>query len=442
MNRPDVTISRDWVFPAPAVHRLDNGLRVWAFQLPGQHVIAAELVMAAGVSAEPRDIEGVATVALRTCDEGTFDHPDGLIGELLESQGALVHGHQGHYTSRLRLEVPSTRLLAALPLFAELLRRPQMADDDIRHQIDVLIAEHAQRVSSPRGLNSLAFRQALYAPSDRRTRPESGVPRTISAITAEDAASFQRRFWGPSGATLVIAGDLPSGTLPTLTDVFGDWVPQTVVPDVRPLLVDSPRILLVDRPDAVQADVLIGCYTIGRDDPRFPAVSIAGRIMAGAFTSRLNLALREDRGYSYGVQGGFSPGRYGGSFNVSTSLRTDIAADAIALALDLLALSEPFTPAEVAAARDYHLGVGPLANETASDIADQAVHLVDGRAAISYLHALDDTVASLTPDAVTSAYRELISPDRLSMAITGPASVLVPQLAGRGIDAEVIDLAY
>lgn len=438
--RPAVTLSAPWRFPTPEIHQLPNGLTVWAFHLPGQHVIAAELVLAAGVSAEPVGLEGLATVALRVCDEGTLTHPDGRINELLDDQGALIDSRQGHYTAQLRLEVPGTRLLAALPLFASLVREPQSATRDVRQQIDLLIADHEQRLASPRGATSLAFRRALYADHDRRTTPEAGTPHTLARITTEDVLAYQHANWGPTGAVLVLAGDLPDGTLAAIEDAFAGWAPTSPHADVPPQPRDRPLVVCVDRPGSVQADAVIGAYAVGRTDPRLPAAVVAGQIMAGAFTSRLNLALREDRGYSYGIGGGFSPGRYGGVFQVAGSFRTEVAADAIALALDHLRLRDSFTPTEVAAAQAYLLGVAPLANETALDIADQAVRLADGRVGVDYLHRLNDTIATLDADTVSATYRELVRPEGLCLAVTGQADVLVPTLAARGIDVQPIAL--
>lgn len=438
--RPSVTYSSNWRFPLPEIHLLDSGIRVLAFHLPGQHVVAAELVLDCGVHAEPGNLEGIATITARSCDEGTLAHPGTGIAEALESHGALVHAHQSHYTAQLRLEVPSTRLLTSLELFAEIVRTPQLTDFDVAHQIDMAIADHAARLASPRGAAGLAFRRAMYAPEDRRTRPEAGTPATLAAITGEAVRSFHRDHWGPAGAVLILAGDLPAGAVDSIASVFDGWSTQRQLADSPARLAAQPRVLVVDRPQSVQADVIIGCPAVGRQDPRLAPAILAGQAMAGAFSSRLNLALREERGYCYGINGGFAPGRHGGVFTASGSFRIEVASEAIGIARDILGLSEAFTAAEIEAARNHHLGISPLVNSTASDIADQAARLADGRVEVGYLHQLDERIRAVTPDAATSVFRELVRPDKLHIALTGPADVLCPQLAGLGLDPEVVDL--
>lgn len=439
--RPGVVFSDPWRFPLPETHDLDHGMTVWAFHLPGQHVVAAELVLDCGVAAEPADLEGLATITAHTCDEGTLSHPDGRIAEVLESHGALVSTHQGHYTTQIRLEVPSTRLLSSIDPFVEIIRTPQLSDSDVALQVDNSIARHASRLSTPRGATSLAFRQAMYLAEDRRTRPEPGTPATLRNVTGADVRSFQQRLWGPSRAVLVIAGDLPSGTVDAFAQAFSSWSPQQPSPDAMPRLHQQRRVLVVDRPHAVQADVMIGTYALGRTDPRLAAAFLAGQAMAGAFSSRLNRVLREERAFTYGVHGGFMPGRHGGVFTVSGSFRVEVAAAAISVALELLGLTDGFTETEIALARHNYLGVAPLAHATASDIVDQAARLADGRTEVSYLHRLDDQVLTVTADQADSVFRELVRPAGLHIVLTGPAHALVPALASLGLEPEVIDLS-
>lgn len=439
LPRPAVTLDRSWRFPTPTIHELDNGLAIWAFDLPGQHVIALDLMVPAGLDAEPSDLEGIATVALNVADEGTLAHPDGRIADLIESRGALVDLTQTHYSARFGLEVASTRLVGTLPLFAEIVRAPETAASEVAHQVSQLTAEYAQRQANSRATNALAMRQALYAASDRRTRPSSGTPGSLRRLNRDDVAAFQEQHWGPTGAVLLVAGDLPDGTLGAIADGFGAWAPTGSAPAVGPTRNGSRRVLLVDRPDAVQVDVSFQALTIPRTDPRTPALRIAGQMLAGAFTSRLNLALREDRGYTYGVSGGMVAGRFGSSFGAGMSVRTAVAPDAIALALDLLAVADPFSAAELRAAQDYVLGVGPLSTETASDIVDAAVRLAEGGVGVDFLHAQNDAIAALTADDVTTTYRDLISTDDLSIAVTGPAAALAAPLEALGLPIEIID---
>ncbi len=142
---------------------------------------------------------------------------------------------------------------------------------------------------------------------------------------------------------------------------------------------------------------MVGRRTVSRDDPRWAALRLAGQAVAGAFASRLNLELRERLGYTYGIGGGFAPGTDEGLFTVGGSVRTEVAADAVARLLEGLALREPFSDAEIDDARRYLIGVAPLANETSADIVAQASALAAAGLEPGFMNDHFAALAAVTP---------------------------------------------
>lgn len=436
MNRPEVHLAAAWHFPIPTVLKLDSGLTMWHFHLPGQHVATYEVVLPTELTLEARDKEGVANVALHAIDEGTLAHPNGQIGELLEAQGTTLHGTTRYRYSTFGGQSPSTRLTRALPLFAEVLTQPSYDERDVAHHVEAQIAAHASREASPTAANRLALRSALYAPGHRDSRPSGGTPATLANITALDACTWHRTHFTPSGATLVIAGAL---TVDEAVIGIGGWDTPPSPParsvEASPLL--PPSVVAVDRPGSVQATFAVATRTVTRNDPRWPALRVAGHAIAGAFASRLNLELRERLGYTYGVQGGFVPGVSEGQFSVGASVRTEVAADAISRVLEALALSEPLTDREVEDARRFLIGIAPLANETSADIVNQGSTLAGSGLSPTYLGEHFAALATVTAEEATAAFRELIRPDELTIAVTGEGTELVPSLERMGLEVSL-----
>lgn len=438
MTGPDVTLATPWHFPTPTITRLPNGLTVWHFHLPGQHIATFEAVFPAALSSEPRDVEGVATVALHAIDEGTLTHPDGRIGELLEGNGATLHGIARYRHTTFGGQAPSRRLGAVLDLFTEVLTEPAYAERDIVHHIEAQIAGFDSTLASPGGSNRLAFRRALFGEQHRDGRPAAGTPATLSPIDADRVRAWHAAHFVPDHTTLLIAGVVDADDV---IAHFADWRPGAPTPapaSSAPAL--PPRVVVVDQPGAVQATVTIGSRTVTRDDPRWAALRIAGHALAGAFASRLNLELRERLGYTYGINGGFSPGVAEGQFAVGGSVRNEVAGDAVARLIEGLALAEPLTDAEVDDARRYLIGVAPLANETSADIVAQASSLAAAGLDPGYMGRHFEALATVDADAATTAYRSAISPELCSVSVTGDAEVLVPQLEAIGLAPERIDL--
>lgn len=439
MSRPAVTLATPWHFPTPTITRLPNGLTVWHFHMPGQHIATFELVLPAPLGAEPTASEGVATVALHAIDEGTVSHPDGRIGELLEANGATLHGDAKFAYSTFGGQAPSRRLDAALPLFTEVLREPAYADRDVAHHVEAQEAGFDSRLASPGAANGMAFRRALYGVDAREGRPAAGTPATLASISAGDARAWHDSHYVPDGATLIIAGSLDPDV------VFAHFSAWTASERPTSPAVAAPhqprRVYVVDHPGAVQATVAIGLRSVTRSDPRWAALRLAGHAVAGAFASRLNLELRERLGYTYGIGGGFAPGVTEGQFTVGGSVRTEVAGDAVARLIEGLALREPFSEAEIDDARRYLIGIAPLANETSADVVAQASSLAGAGFDPGYLPRHFEALAAVTAEDSTEAFTTVVDPNRASIAVTGDADSLIPALEAQGLDPQVVDLS-
>lgn len=438
MNRPNVTAATPWHFPDPDIETLANGLTVWQFDLPGQHIATFETVLPAPLTEEPLAKEGVATVALHAIDEGTRSHPEGRIGELLEAQGANLHGSARQHYTTFGGQSPSRRLAAVLPLFTEVLTEPEYAPRDVAHHVEAQLAGFDSQLASPGSAARIAFRRALFGVGHREARPAAGLPETISGLTEQDARAWHGAHFSPDGATLVLAGALARGGL---RETLEGWAPgpaPSAAPGPSPQ--QGPRTVVVHHPGAVQATLMLGQRTPTRSDPRWPALRVAGHAIVGAFASRLNLELRERLGYTYGIGGGFAPSVDEALFTVSGSVRTEIAGDAVARLLEGLALSEPFSATEIDDARSYLTAVAPLANETSADIVAQASALAAAGLDPGYLNRHFAQLAGVTAEQATEALRDCVQPARLTVAVAGDAEALIPALAGVGLSPEVVDL--
>lgn len=435
MNRPKVAPPRPWRFPPHEEVVLGNGLRVWHFHLPGQHLSTFQLVLPASLGDEDRALEGVGSVALHAIDEATRRHPDGRIGELLELHGAALHGSARYRYTTLGGQAPSRRLRDVMPLFVEILTEALYTPSDVELHVESAVAHHESRLASPVHANRLALATALFG-EHRSARPTTGTPSTLSRITPEDVRAWHREHFTPEEATLIVAG---SGRLDDVIDALEAW-PAT--PRTRRPYIPAPQLpaaaVVVDRPDAVQTNLTLATRTITRDDPRWPALRVAAHAMVGAFASRLNLEIRERLGYSYGIGGGVTPGVSEGQFTVSGSVRTEVTAHSLARLLHGLALEDGFSHEEVADARNYLVGIAPLANETSHDIVGQATALVAAGLTPSYLEEHFARVQEVSADQATTAYLELISPERLTIAITGVGEMLMRALDSVGRPGQVV----
>ncbi len=439
-EQPGIAPPPAWSFPTPQRAQLSNGIDVLVFPRPGQHVISAHLVFDVPLSSEAREMEGVATICARTLDEGTRTHAGEEFAELLETEGAGFGIDVGLSGIQAVLDVPASRLDAAFALFAEAVREPAFSADDVERHVTLRLAEIEQAQANSAQLASIAFRRAVFAADSRAARMSGGEPETVAAVTAASVRDFHTRYFGPRRTTLVLAGDFASDPLALAERYLGGWTDegQADVRHVRPE--PGPRTaLLVDRPGAVQADVRLGSFGPDRKDPRWADLSIASYAMGGAFLSRLNAVLREEKGYTYGVRLNFGPLRSGGSYAVQGSFRTDVVVDAIAEAGRLLDVSgEPFSSEEVSAAISFFTGVSPLRYATADGVADQAATQVLADLPDDYVDRSLADLRAVTPESATDAYRSAVDLADLSLVVVGHADQLADGLRELGYDLTVV----
>lgn len=436
---PPVGAPAVWNFPTPTVQTLENGLDVWCYELPGQYIVSATLATKAPLSTEPRDREGVALLTSRTLDEGSERHPGDSFADLLESEGAAMGASISHAGSQVMLDVPLSHLPVTLPLLAEAVMAPELAADNVDRHRSLRLGEIEQAAANSAQTATRAFAGLVFPPEHRASRMSGGQAETVAAVTRDDVVAYHRERFTPTDSALILGGALAGQGLALAEAAFGHWQPRLAkAPSASTFERQAPRALLVHRPGAVQADLRLGGQGIDRHDERWAALSVAAYAMGGAFLSRLNRVLREERGYTYGVGLQLSPHRHRGSFAVAGSFRTDVLADAVVEARRLLDVSTAaFTCEEVREAVDYISGVSPLRYATAEAVVDQTALQVLTGLDSDYVDTHLTRIRAVTPESATQAYSEVIDPTQLTMVVVGDADELAPALRAVGIEIEV-----
>lgn len=444
--RPRVHEARPWHFPRPQIHELANGLTVWSFQLPGQYVLSMQLVMDVALSDEAAGRDGVATLALRCSDEGSRTHPGFELARQIEGVGAAYDGSAGWWATQAGLSIAAPEAQAGLELLHEIVREPSYAQADLERHQAIRIAEIDRSRQNSAALVSAALREAMWPVTSRQALAAGGSSTAISSLSAIDVRGFHERWWRPEGATLVIAGDLPPGLTQAACELFGAWPSTGLQPARRaPVPADArPTIHLVDRPGAVAADLRMGLVVPGRRDADWAGMQVATMAVGGLFASRLNLTLREDRGYTYGVQADVHAGRFNGTFSLRSSFRTAVAAQACREAVELLDLGErPLDQRETTDAVRYLSGIAPLRYDTADAIADQACVLAAHHVSPEWIDDLHAAIAATTPELANDVFRRHVSAPvrqgRIHVALCGDAEQLIPALHEQGFDVDLVN---
>jgi predicted Zn-dependent peptidase len=442
--QPTPGTARPWAFPAPDRGTLDNGLTVLRCHRPGQQVVAVEISLDAPLDAEPEGLDGVATIMARALSEGTDKHSAEEFAAELERCGATLDAHADHPGVRVSLEVPVSRLHKALGLLSEALIAPAFEAGEVERLVRNRLDEIPHETANPGRRAAKQLSKELFPAELRVSRPRQGTEETVERIDAAAVRAFYEAHVRPATATAVIVGDLTGIDLDAvLGDTLGAWTGDKADPRPVPAITadDTGRVVIVDRPGAVQTQLLIGRVGGDRHDRVWPAQVLGTYCLGGTLTSRLDRVLREEKGYTYGVRAfgqvlRSAPDGSGASMlAISGSVdtpNTGPALDDLWKVLRTLA-AEGLTDAERDVAVQNLVGVAPLKYETAASVAatlaDQVEqHLPDDYQAQMYVRLAETGTVEATA-AVVNAFPV----DRLVTVLVGDASQIEEPVKALGI---------
>ncbi|MCX4236917.1 M16 family metallopeptidase [Streptomyces ortus] len=442
--RPQAGAARPWAFPAPERGTLGNGLTLLRCHRPGQQVVAVEVLLDAPLEAEPKGLDGIATIMARAFSEGTDKHSAEEFAAELERCGATLDAHADHPGVRLSLEVPVSRLPKALGLLADALRAPAFEDGEIERLVRNRLDEIPHESANPARRAAKELSRQLFPADSRMSRPRQGTEETVTAIDSAAVRAFYEKHVRPATATAVVVGDLTDVDLDALlADTLGAWTGSQAQARPVPSVTadDAGRVIIVDRPGAVQTQLLIGRVGADRHDRVWPAQVLGTYCLGGTLTSRLDRVLREEKGYTYGVRAfgqvlrsapdgtGISMLAISGSVDTPN---TGPALDDLWKVLRTLA-AEGLTDAERDVAVQNLVGVAPLKYETAGAVAGTLADQVEQHLPDDFQATLYKQLAATGTVEATAAVVNAFPVDRLVTVLVGDAGQIEEPVRALGI---------
>ncbi|MEJ2216134.1 MAG: pitrilysin family protein [Gemmatimonadota bacterium] len=435
-------------FDFPIIHddRLNSaGLRVLSAAQGDLPLVTAHLVLDAGAAAESPELEGIARLTADAMDAGTRDRNADELAWALERLGVELDTGTGWDAGHIALTVPSDRLEPALALFAEIVRRPAFPADQVDRLRDEQMAGILQRRKEPRALGDDMAVRYIFADGVPYGRPVIGREATVRGLTAENVADFYKARYRPGSSAIVFTGDITAKRAADLARThFGDWETGSAPAAslrVEPR-VEATTVFVVDRPGSVQSEIRIGDVGVERAHPDYFPLIVFNTILGGAFTSRLNMNLRERHGFTYGINSSFAFRRQPGPFSVSAAVATDVTARAVEEALSEMRCIHDVgvTAQELDAARDYLRGILPLTLQTTGQLAGRIAEIAVFDLPLDYFEQYRQRVADVTAENVGRVARDRLRLDRLAIVVVGDADQITGPLQDLGIGpVQVVD---
>jgi zinc protease len=424
---------RPFSFPRIAHEQLPNGLTLLSAAHGTLPIVTVQLVFGVGGASDPSGKDGLAYLVAAGLDTGTTSRDGEQLAWELERLGVELVTSASWDAIVVETTTPASRLEPTLTLLADVVQNAVFPDNEIARVRNEQLAEIMQHSKEPRALADEMSARFTFAPNLRYARPLLGTEVTVRSLARADVAAFHRERFTPASAALIIAGDIDQARARKLAETsFGTWTGGAVGPaafDVQPRT-NTTTIFVVDRPEAVQSELRIGHTTVPRNHPDYVPLQVMNTMLGGAFTSRLNLNLRERHGYTYGVRSSFGHRRVGGRFVVATAVGTEVTAPAteqILLELERLR-AEGAQDDEVANARDYLAGITPLQLQTAEQVANRMAELFVYDLPDDWFNRYRADIARVTTAEIARVAAEHIQTQRLAVVVVGNAAEITPSL--------------
>lgn len=426
------------LFTFPAIHRttLANGLKICTVEHHQVPLVSVLALVPAGASADPPERPGLAAITGDMLDEGSGDKSALDVHEALGRIGAQLELDVGHDATVLGLTTLVRYLDRGLELVRDMLIRPRFEQREFDRVRDLRLNRLLQMKDMPPALADRAFTQLLY-----KNHPYGHLPigseGSLRGLMIRDISSFHRRAYVPSKVTLIAVGDAPREMLTSaLARAFEDWraespdpipEPDTFPPPAPP----SSRLAVVHRSAAAQSELRIGHVALARQSPDYHGALVANMILGGQFVSRINMNLREDKGYTYGARTAFEFRRAPGPFVLHASVQADATAAALRESIgEIRAIrgDRPVTRQELELGRASLTRGYPRSFETADQIARAAAQLSLYELPDDYFTNFVPKVLALTEDEVTAIAARHIDPSRLLSVVVGDREKILPSL--------------
>jgi zinc protease len=434
----------EFKFPSYEVRTLSNGLRVVTVLHHEQPAVTMRLLVGAGAAQDPAKKSGTAYLVGSLLDQGTTTRSAQEVADRIDSIGGIMSTGSGTDLSSAYVVVMKDSFGLAMDLLYDVVRNPAFAPEEIERQKEQALSSLQVNNNDPDYVASVLFDRLVYG-FHPYGLPGSGTPESLMSLRREDLQAFHTQYFVPNNMILAIVGDLTSEeAFSTAERVFGKW-PRGEVPAWKPIEPPAPtrRVVVVDKPDAVQTEIRVGQLAIPRKHPDHLAWDLTVRILGGEGANRLHRVLRSDRGLTYGAAAETQAMKQAGDFVAETDTRTDTTAEVLRLTLEEFSRlqRQRIFERELSDAQEYLVGSFPLTVETPNDIATLILNAVFYELPMAEITTYQQRVKAITPDDIQRVARQYIKPDNLSIVLVGNAKGFVQQLRELGItDVEVIPI--
>jgi zinc protease len=426
---------RPVTFPPFEIKKLANGLTVVLVSQNEQPAVSVRLIVRAGAAQDPKDKLGLAMLTATLLDQGAGHRTSAQIADDIDYIGGILSAGAGTDLSFVNTVIMKDDYAAGLALMADVVRRPTFLQSEVDRQRQQALSALKVAAEDPESVAGLVIDRLIFG-FHPYGLPGSGTAKSLQSLTRADFVEFHKRYFVPNNALVAVVGDISAAdAMAGIEKAFGDWAAGDL-PKFEPVAPPEPtkRVIVIDRPDAVQTEIRVGHLALPRKHDDFETLDQAVKILGGEGANRLQQVLRSQRQLTYGASADLDGYKYSGAIVAETDTQSTNTAEALrVIAEEFSRLQrERVNEGELEAAQDYAVGHFPLTIETPDQIATQVLNQLFYELSVEELPKYRDRVLEVSPDDIQRVARFFLRPDRLSVVLVGNADQFVATLKGVG----------
>jgi zinc protease len=433
-NLPKPQPDPRFTLPSIEKQKLSNGLNVWFVRHSELPIVSMNMIFNTGGTADSQNRAGLASMTASLLDDGTKTRSAVEIANQLQSIGANLGTGSGWDSANVTIQTLTRNFDKALDIYSDVILNPVFPAEEIETLRNRTLVTFRQRRDNPNAIANIVYDQLLYGREHPYGKSLGGSETTVKAITKAEIEKFYSDHYRPNNATLIIVGNTDSKmVMPKLEKSFAGWkageVPQVKVPAAATF--DQAGIYIVDKPGAAQSVLTIGHIGVARDNPDFFPLQVMNSILGGQFSARVNMNLREDKGYTYGARTGYNFRRGAGPFSASADVQTAVTKESVMefmRELQGIRGAIPVTPQELEYNKQSLIRRYPAGFETVGQISGQLANLITYNLPDSYFNDYIRNIQAVKIEDVNRVANKYLTPDKMAILIVGDRTVIEPKL--------------
>ncbi len=421
----------------------DNGLKVLLVEHDDLPIVNFELCFKASPLIEESGLEGLASMTANLMSEGTKRRNSEQIANELEHYGIDYSAAADWDSTNFSLTCLSNYTEKAFEIFSDILQHPVFPEKEVQRVKKERMADRQRSIDSIGKIVSEQFSKLLYE-GHRYAAPLRGSMESLKNIEREHIQDFYNNFIHFNDAVLLAAGDINEKELRSLVKKYftKNSVPRNKEnPPLKFNKGDSGKVEIIHKEAAQQSEIRIGHIGIDRSNPDHYAVLLLNQILGGYFLSRLNMNLRQEKGFTYGISSAFGFRKITGPFYIAAAVQSEHSAEAVdEIIKEIRKITlEAVTDAELDNAKGYFNGVFPIVFETAEQILGGLAIIESYGLDDDYLRTFREKIDEISKKDVLEAAQKYLYPENLFIVVGGDKSLIEKQFKNNYF-VEVYDL--